>query len=300
MPLKKRIKRWTVYALARFAVTLWALLPTGAALAVGRLLGALAYRLAGRLRRRAQVQIADVLEVDAAQADRVTRGLFRHLGMVIAEMALMPRLLRQIEDYVHLADGAEETMRAALAEGRGVVLVTGHIGNWELLAQRLVLAGFPGTSLARANPNPYIARWLHGRRTSAGMRMIDRDEGDVIPQILAHLKEGRAVGLLIDQDTRVTSAFVPFLGRPAATPVGPARIALRGNVPVVVALICRSERGHLATVEPMPLDDLTEGTEEERIQVALTRMNDALSAAILRAPEQWVWFHKRWRRKPPA
>ena len=113
-------------------------------------------------------------------------------------------------------------------------------------------------------------------------------------QLLAALRKGGALGMLIDQDTKVDGVWVPFFGRPAFTPVGAAKIALRQNTAVIPTFIERLEDGrHLATFHP-PLDLPDDPTE------ATALMTTKIEEQVRRRPEQWVWRHRRWRRQPPG
>ncbi len=301
LPPWKRRKRWLVYLLARAAAAPWSLLPLGLALALGRLIGRLAHPLAWSARKTACTQLEQALGVAPAEAPRRCRALFVHVGALAAELICLPRLLPRLADYVALDDASRAALHAAVAEGRGVVMVTAHLGNWELLAQRVVAEGLDGVTVARENPNPYLSRWLGSRRGLAGLEVIDRGDPRSARRILAALKRGAILGLLIDQDTRVQSTFVPFFGRPARTPIAAAQLALRRDCPVLMAFIHRRpEGGHQLEVSRLPLDDLPEGPAEARVQALTARMTAAIEAAVRARPEQWVWFHRRWRTPPPS
>jgi KDO2-lipid IV(A) lauroyltransferase len=287
----KRAKRWLVYALARIAAGLLQLLPIAVSLAVGRIFGRIAHLVdrAGRTRARAQLERA--LGVDAVRASELAKQAYENIGMVAAEIAMLPRIRRRFEEYVELPDPDLELLRSAYAEGRGVVFVTGHIGNWELLAQRILRSGFDGATVARDAPNPFIGRWLEARRAEGALETINRGDPRAARKILGALKRGALLGVLLDQDTKVQSIHVPFFGRPAATPIAAAELALRRNAPVIAGFIRRKSRGHRIRLMRVDLNGLD-------ATAATALFSRLLEEAIREQPAEWVWFHDRWRTLP--
>jgi KDO2-lipid IV(A) lauroyltransferase len=291
--------------LARAVLAAWGALPLAVALFFGRVLGALAFVLDGGDRRRAIAQASVALALSPVEARLLVRAMFRHLGLVVAELAAARRVRARFVDYVDFPAEDEARLRAALADGgRGVVGVTAHLGNWELLAQRVAYAGIPMVTFARRNPNPDLGDWLVRERTAGGVETIERGGGAgggaSGVRILRSLRRGALLAALIDQDTRVPSVFVPFFGRPAATPSGPAELALRAKVPVIAGFITRTPTGHRVSIERLSIADLPGATDAERAAALTARMTEAIERAVRAAPEQWVWFHQRWKRQPPA
>jgi KDO2-lipid IV(A) lauroyltransferase len=289
----KRAKRFAVYMLARFAALLLLALPLRISIALGRLAGKVAYLFDRKGRTKALAQIEAALALSPDEAKRIARAAYANIGMVAAEIAMLPRIRRRFEKYVELPEEDLGMLREAYAIGAGVVFVTGHVGNWELLAQRIILAGFDGATVARDAPNPYIGRWLEQERSAGSLETINRGDPRSARKILAALKRGALLGVLLDQDTKVQSVHVPFFGRPAATPIAAAQLALRRNAPVVAGFIARKpEGGHrirLARVDVGSLD----------ATAATARFTALIEEAIRSNPTEWVWFHDRWR-TPPA
>ena len=300
MPLRKRIKRWLVYVAARLLVVLWSLLPMSLALSLGRFVGRVAHLVAYQPRRIARRQMQAVLSLTEPEAASLCRRLFVHLGQVVAEIVLMPRLLARITTYVTLSDEAQAVLRSAVGEGRGVILISAHLGNWELLAQRVVAAGFDSATIARRNPNPYLGQWLDARRAAGGLEVIDRGDGGAARKILGALKRGAILGMLIDQDTRVQSTFVPFFGQPAKTPIAAAQLSLRGDIPVVAGFIRRTATGHEVDLERVDLDGVEGEDKAARVRDATALMTAVIERAVRRTPAQWVWFHERWKTRPDS
>ena len=174
-----------------------------------------------------------------------------------------------------------------------MVFVTGHVGNWELLAQRILRSGFEGATVARDAPNPFIGRWLEAERAAGALETINRGDPTAARKILGALKRGALLGVLLDQDTKVQSIHVPFFGRPAATPVAAAELALRRNAPVIAGFITRKTRGHRIRLMRVALDDLD-------VAGATALFSRLIEQAIREQPTEWVWFHDRWRTLPPS
>jgi KDO2-lipid IV(A) lauroyltransferase len=186
---------------------------------------------------------------------------------------------------------------AALAAGRGAIVVTGHTGNWELLGAATARR-WPLTVVARrVNDDRFDSLVVRFRR-SVGEEVLVRDDPRFLSTVRGALAEGRLVAMLIDQDTRGAGVFVPFFGRLAHTPPGAAVVALRARVPVVTAFIERRDGGgHVVRYAPVEVSARRDRGEV----VALTaRLTAAIEAQIRRAPAAWVWWHERWRRRPPA
>jgi KDO2-lipid IV(A) lauroyltransferase len=270
-------------------------LPVPAALALGRALGAGAHALLGRPRRLALVQLGVAFpELDPDVRRRLVRATFRHAGESFAELALWPKLARQ-PDYVAIEGLA--VLDAALAAGRGTIAVTGHTGNWELLAAAVAARGYPVTVVARRVNDGRFDALVTRFRLSVGLEVLVRDDPQFVSAVREALARNRIVAMLIDQDTRGTGLFVPFFGRLAHTPPGAALLALRARAPLVTVFIERCPRGgHLVRFAAVPV-----GASRGRAEVvALTGvLTAAIEAQIRRVPTEWVWWHERWRRRPP-
>jgi KDO2-lipid IV(A) lauroyltransferase len=249
-----------------------------------RLVGCLAPYLFRREARRAHAQISIVLpHVDAA---KTTRRMFVHFAESIWE------LCRLHQSVPTLDDAARRVLDEVLAERKGVVLITGHIGNWEMLGQAIAAAGYPITTIARPSYDPRVTAWLHQWRTSRGLEILwrNRNSGRAILRVLG---KNRLMAFLIDQDTATAGTYVPFFGRAAFTPTTPAALALRTGAPLIFCWHHRRGKQHKITIERIHYAP-TGNTEGDVL--ALTVILTARLESVIRAvPEQWVWMHKRWR-----
>ena len=270
-------------------------LPLRVGLALGRMLGRGAHGLLGTPRHLARRHVGIAFpELDVDARRRLVRATFVHAGQAFIELAMFKKILRRPE-YVDFEERV--VLDTHLARGRGVIAVTGHCGNWELLAAWAAGAGYPLTVVVRVNDlrlHSLIVRF----RTAAGVEILVRDEPRFLSGVREALARNRIVAILIDQDTRGAGVFVPFFGRLAHTPPGAALIALRTGAPVVTTFIQRRpEGGHRVRVTPIEVD----ARRGRHAVTALTaRLTAAIEGQIRDAPAEWVWWHERWRRRPPA
>lgn len=276
------------------------LLPRTVALRTGQAVGALARVLLPHLRRRAEVNLRLALpELDARERERIERGTFRNLGRLLGEVAQFPRLNRNNIESAVVYKGLENYL-AAKAQGRGVILLTGHIGAWELSVYAHSIYGHPMSFLARRVDNPLVERLAERNRTRYGNRSIDK-RGSV-REVLKTLKAGGVVGILADLNaTREEGVFCDFFGVRACTTAGVAALALRTGAAVLPGYIVWDEqaRVHRLCFEPA-LETISTGNQKEDIAANTQRYTKVLEAVIRRYPDQWLWIHRRWRTRPPG
>src|SRR6266542_5371413 len=158
----------------------------------------------------------------------------------------------------------EHYIDQALASGRGALIFTGHCGNWEWLAATVSLLGHPLTVLQRERDEPDLNRFIMRIRSRFGMRGIGRKSSASALEMFRALRGGGLLAFLIDQNIRAESVKVPFFGQPALTPIGPAKLAVRAEAPVMIT----------------------------------SRLTSAMEQQMRLAPEQWVWLRPRWRERP--
>jgi KDO2-lipid IV(A) lauroyltransferase len=295
-PLAKRLKRALRYGLLRAAVAVIGWLPLGVAQRAGEALGLAAFRLAGGERRKALESLGRAFpEKTDAERLALARACFRHLGRCAFEAAVAPRLsTAQFDQLVEAPEPALAVVRGALGRGRGMVAVTGHVGHWELLGWAMVRHGIPLHVIAKENVDPRLTALVDRFRSRGGVRTIWRASPGSAMAMLRALRRGAMLGLLIDQDTRVQSLFVPFFGAPAATPRAAADLVLRTGAAALVTFAPRGADGryHLtaAEVEVPAIGD----AEADAVELT-RRFSAAIEEAIRRAPAQWVWMHQRWK-----
>lgn len=262
----------------------------------GALLGLLVYLCDRKHRRLAQQNIALALQLPPARARQIARGTFQHFGRVAAEVlalrsSLQPRAANslRIEGWEHLA--------RAHAQGRGVIVYSAHIGNWEIVAQQQALRGIPMDFIARPLDNPWLEQAFTRWREASGNRVLGKH--GALRKALRTLKEGRSLAILIDQSVRTPPRlFVPFFGRAAATTPTLGVLAVRTGVPVVpVVSIPQADGGYLIRYEP-PLEVAAEGDDQTRAEQFTLQATRLLERWIRETPASWLWLHDRWRWSP--
>lgn len=292
----KRLKRLLRYGLVRVLLALVRLLPLRAAARLGEGLGALAARVLRGERRKAMESLAVAFpELSAADHARVLVRCFRHLGRTVLELANFTQL-----DAAGLVDWPPEdraVLDAALAPGKGVVFVTGHLGNWELLARHVARSGYGAWVVGKETSDPRTTALVEQLRTQGALHTIWRGRPGAVREMLRALKGGHLLGFLIDQDTSVQSVWVPFFGRPAKTPRAAAELALRTGAAAVLGFCVRTPEGRYR-ISMRAVAKPSSGDAEADVVALTATLTSGIEAAIRQTPEQWVWMHRRWKSPP--
>src|SRR5438105_1575820 len=265
---------------------------------IGARIGALGYRPLGIRRRVVERQIAAAFpDWPPRKVRRVATDSYRHLGRSAIETALMDSLGK--DGVLKLVESIEgwHLVEEVVAKGLGAILVTGHIGNWELAGAYVAARGIPIDVIARAMANPVFDAYLNRTREGIGMAVVK--DTDAVRRTPRSLRAGRAVAFVADQGVMgLASTFVPFFGRPAKTPRGAAVFALRFNVPVLFVVALRKPNGKyrivVERVEAPPTGD-----REKDVDAIVARFTQLLEKWVRAVPEQYFWQHRRWRRQPP-
>lgn len=268
-------------------------LPQGAAIGIGHGVGRLAYWLDGRHRRITLDNLARTFpERSAQERRRIARQVFMHFGRKLLELLRFSGLPHDRQLAAVEFVGVEH-MEHALAQGRGVLIVTGHFGFWELhaLAHGLRLGRM--VVVARALDNPLLDRMLEDLRSSTGNIVIDRKGG--LRRILRALHDNQSVAVLIDQHILTADAVkVNFLGRPAATTSAVAVLALRTRAAVVPAFSLPLNDGRYRLIYEKAIE-LPDPESPDAVTELTQRCTRVLEKYVRAHPELWLWMHRRWR-----
>jgi len=237
-------------------------------------------------------------ERDAADIERIARAAYAHLGRTSIETAILPSYSSaQIIDLFESVQGWE-LVEKKLALGKGLILVTGHLGNWELGGAYIAARGLPIDAVARHMANPLFDRYLTKTRERIGMTVI-HDE-DAVKRVPRALRTGHAVAFLFDQGAvGLASTWVPFFGRFAKTPRGPAVFALRLGAPVMFGVALRQPSGRYQ-LSFEPIEVVETGDREADVDRIVADYSSVLERWIRRAPEQYLWHHRRWKHQRPG
>jgi Kdo2-lipid IVA lauroyltransferase/acyltransferase len=233
---------------------------------------------------------------DDAWIERTGRAAYAHLGREMVAMLRMSRLRpERVLERTEVA--GLEALRAAVAQGRGVVAMTGHIGNWELAAAMLAVRGIAIDVVAQRQRNPYFDRSVNAARERLGMQVIER--GRATREALRSLRQGRVVAFVADQNAGATGVFVPFFGRLASTHRGAALMALRTGAPVFMGAAVRLGDGRYR-MEAHEIEVDRSGPQDEAVERVIAAFTARLEAVVRAYPEQYLWHHRRWKTRPPA
>lgn len=272
------------------------LLPHSALLSMGTVLGKLYYYLIKKQRERAISQMMPALNVSRPEAEKLVMESFINMARNVLEIMYMPKLnSKNYRDYIEIEH--LERMEQALAEGHGVVVLTGHIGTWEWLSAAYTLSGMPVTAIAKPQPNEQYTRALNDLRATIGVEIFSRGTSELLAAARA-LKAGKILGFLADQDAGPGGAFIDFLGKTASTPMGPAVFAYKFKAPIIPSFIIRKPDGrHKVLIgEPLRYEDC--GDTNESLFNLTVKMTKILTDVIRENPTQWLWFQKRWNTSP--
>jgi Kdo2-lipid IVA lauroyltransferase/acyltransferase len=302
VPWSKRTRRTVRIWAIRAGLWLGGILPFRLTWALGGLLGRVAWWVGRRDRELALAHLAFALpELAEPERRAIARGTFLHYGHGAAEAAQMARIDPILTDYVAFAGDGEALLRAASQAGKGFIFVTGHLGSWELLARRIVRAGVPAIVIAARSWDRRLDDMVEAFRLRGGLPTLFREDPSGGRTLLRALRDGKALGILIDQDTKVQSLFVPFFGHLAATPRAAADLALRFGCPVFVGWSRRrgpkAGDGYVLEVEPVAYDPEPADKEAEALRITAA-CTARMEQAIRQAPSEWVWMHRRWKTKP--
>jgi KDO2-lipid IV(A) lauroyltransferase len=267
--------------------------------AIGARIGSLGYRPLGVRRDVVERQVRAAFPgLGDAEVSRIARASYEHLGRTAIETALLPRYSReQVLGMFERVNGWDVVERA-MAGGRGILFVTGHLGNWELAGSYVAARGIPLEAVARRMQNPLFDRYLTETRRRIGMTVIH--DADAVRRVPRATREQHAVAFLVDQGAvGLASTWVPFFGRYAKTPRGPAVFALRLGAPLIFGAALRQPSGRYAMeFEEVPVVET--GNREADVDHIVASYTYTLERWIRRAPEQYFWHHRRWKHQRPG
>jgi len=295
---RTKFRNWLEFAPACLLLKGLGVLPRGAAIRVGQFFVRTAYRFHKRLQFVGERNLRMAMpELGERQRREILDGLCASMGRLLGEFSQFPKLTRDnIADLV-VYEGLENYERAA-AQGRGVLLLTGHFGAWELCAFAQGLYGYPLSFLIRPLDNPLLDTLISRYRTRSGNRTIDKNTA--VRAVLKRLREGGDVGLLVDVNTvEEEGVFCDFFGIPACSTTGLAVFALRSESPVVPGFLTWDEQAKKHRLQFLPeITLIRTGDFKEEVQINTARFTKVIEEQAQRYPDQWLWIHKRWNTRP--
>lgn len=302
MAKKGNLQIWAEYSAASLVLGFLGVLPRAAALAVSDSVAKVAYLTLGGLRKAGMRSLA-IAFPDAAdeERERLLRGTFGSLGRVLGEMSQLPKHTKEqvaaLVDF-ELDDYSKVLYERIRREKRGLVITTGHLGNWELLVQGFAAWHEPMSYLARPIDNPLIEELTVAIRTKYGNRPLNKTNS--ARTAIRLLREGEIVGVLADINAHPKEGvFVPFFGVPACTTAGPATLAIRTNS-LIFPIFCVYDRdsGRYKIVHGQVVEPADTGDRDADIAATTAAFTAEIEKIIRQYPDQWLWIHKRWKTRP--
>ena len=295
-------RRWRSAAeAATVALLLWVArwLPRSVLLALGATTGELVYRLDRKHTRVAFDNLAHAFgdALPLSERRRIVRACWRHYGRISADAAIFRRLGPDDVGTRIRYEGLD-ALREAYGEGKGVLLISGHFGHWELTAYMQGFLGCPLLLITKPMGNPRVEAMLAGLRSGSGNEIVAKV--DAVRAALRGLARGIGVAVMIDQDARGSGIFVPFFGRPSSTIATVGTLHVRTGAAVVATFSYPEPNGTWRIAyERLAFPGLTGDRERDvfRITAETTAL---LESKIRERPELWLWMHRRWKTPPPA
>jgi Kdo2-lipid IVA lauroyltransferase/acyltransferase len=294
------LRQISEFAVAWLFIHTLHILPRSSARAAGTWIASIAYHLLGRLR---QVGLRNLElafpALPAAEREHILRLEYRNLGWLLAEFCQMSSYTPEYASRFIRYDGLDHYLHAR-DRGNGVLVLTGHLGAWELSSFYHSLAGYPMGMVIRRLDNPLVDRMVNEIRCRHGNRVLHKD--DFARGLIGAMRAAETVGILMDTNmTPPQGLFVPFFDIPACTASGLARVALKTGAAVVPGFLLweESERQYVLHFFPEIALANTGDTEADTADNT-ARFTAVLEDAIRQYPSQWLWMHRRWKTRPPG
>ncbi len=294
---RKKLQRNLEYQILRLGAFLGRNLPFHTLQNLGKGLGWLAYRVLKKERSIIEQQLGWVFpDISLQQRDQWTRECFLHFGRLLFEILGMDHL--EAEAHQRFVVHGAELLKEGKDAGKGTIVLGLHLGNWEALVPYLMTTEY----IAKVAVTPLYDERLNDffvqLRQRGNIQLIQRGRPEAVRAILKCFKQNEIFFVLIDQDTDVSSMFVPFFGRPAQTPIVASNLALKTGATVLSAAVARREDGRFDVhLERVGQFYVSSPTQRDIYEVTL-KFNQHIEQLIRRYPAQWAWFHRRWRHRP--
>ncbi len=299
MKSKEGPRAWMVYALARCVLGLLRCFPVSWNLCTARLFANLWWRLIPRHRERAigHVRLALGKDLTDEKVEQIAKDSLKQLTMFAIDFAFVPHLINEYNwrNYVRL-NNMSDALRLLLEE-KGALLLTGHFGNWELAGYLLAMFGFDVTAIMRPLDNVYLNRYVVDMRKRKGLDLVDKKGATSHAEEI--LRRGGALGFIADQNAGRKGQFVEFFGVAASTYKSIGLLAMMHDVPIIVGYAKRIGNRLKYEVGVERIITPSEWKSQDKPLPWITQeYTKAIEAAIRRAPEQYLWIHRRWKSRP--
>ncbi|HPG38656.1 MAG TPA: lysophospholipid acyltransferase family protein [bacterium] len=290
---QNELEYYLAQALGRFVLYL----PLKWALLTGRMIGRLIYYI---IPIRKNVTLENLKRAYPEKSNKeihtIARDTYINLGMTLIEFmrfpGMTPEFLTKQIKFVNA-----DLMKQGRLVGKGVLCMSGHFGNWEIMGAAIRAKGYPIIGLVKEQRNKSVGNMVVEYRKLVGVETLPL--GMAVRGVIKSLKKNKLVAIVADQDAHREGVFVNFLGRPSSTAPGPAIFALKTGAPLLFGVCVRNKNGHHTVyLQEIKYDDLQGGVTEENIKILTQRHASVLEECIKKWPDHWFWMHKRWKTKP--
>jgi len=304
---RKRRKRsktndYVLYLIVRACVTIFRLLPLKICMLIGRFFAYGGFLVDRRRRTIAEENLRNAYGEDLSdrQIRETVRRSYLHLASVGIDFIKLPRIVNSNNWRNYFEVGGLEFAKKAQEEGKGLILVTGHVGNWEVLGCAMKFLFHDSVhSIAKHMENPFVDRFFTQLREEGGQKIIFTQNS--AREILRVLKNNQLLGILVDQNVRENHIFVDFFGQKAATTRSAATLSLKTGAPIIMLFARRLEGGYKFRVTlSKPIQIEKTGDLEKDIFNLTQRCTMIIESRIRQRPHEWLWIHRRWKGKSPA
>jgi KDO2-lipid IV(A) lauroyltransferase len=299
MQLRKKILRNLIYYVASFTLFVSQKIPLNWNLFIGSCVGRLAYIVLQKEKKKALDNLQRALSKEKSKKElrKIAKYVFINFGKNLFELFWSFNKDRKHLEKIATFEGMEY-LQHAFNKGKGLIVISPHLGNWEFMAQFASMAGYPVNVVATRIYDHRLNNLILQFRSNKDVKTIFRDDPSVGKKIMKVLKKGEIIGLLIDQDTKVDGVYIKFFNQLCYTPAGAAILARRTGAPVLLSTIYRNcNEKHIIKFSPAFKTICTSDAQNDTILNTQLYTN-LIEAAIRKNPDQWVWMHQRWKSKP--
>ena len=304
MTKKTSLQIWIEYALARTILAVLGVMPRRVAVGIGYSIAWLGYHVLGKL-RRVGLRSIEIAYPEMPTANRVEllkasfKNLGRTLGVVGGFRSVTGKNIHALIE-VDFDPDFDRQFAKIREQNRGFIILTGHVGNWELFALAYSKFFGPSNLLSRKMDNPRIDSMVESLRSSFGNRQIDKINSAA--PILRILRGGESVGILADVNTHPKEGvFVPFFGVEACTTAGVALLAQRADALIIpLFAVWDAKKRRYSMINEKIIEPANSGDRDADIVKTTAEFTAAIERVVRRYPEQWVWIHRRWKTRPPG
>ena len=293
---KNKPRRVVIFLLFKLASLTILMIPTRIGLILGQAFGRFCFYILKKERKKALRNLDTAFGDSKSNIEKreITKKVFENLGKSVIEILSIPKFTGQgFKRYIYSRN--IDMLKRFLQEGRAVIILSAHFGNWELLAHYLAINGLPMNVIARRVRIEGLEAFLIRIRKQNSVNILYRDAS--AKEIVDLLRDKKFVGIMPDQDMdSVSGVFVDFFGKNAWTPNGAAVLNLLTGAYIVPCFIVRKAFGHEVVIGS-PIETVRTGDKRKDILENTRRYTKAIENCIRRYPEQWVWFHDRWKTK---